>query len=165
MHMHRSPPLPPIASFPLQCPRNSIPPDFQEKKWLRYISYHITSYQSTTEGGESGHTVKACSEHACLYVHVYADENNCQGTCIIFLVVLVRGGGEGEREISGHNNDGCTMIMVDLVLHRANMALFYTRWKTINATARWHQHLCNTPNQEVDWKWAPGMHSSLIDLA
>ena len=36
--------------------------------------------------------------HAYNMYYVYADENNCQGTCIIFLVVLVRGGGEGERE-------------------------------------------------------------------
>ena len=40
-----------------------------------------------------------------------------------------------EREISGRNNDSCMMITVDLVLHQY-IALFYTRWKTINATAR-----------------------------
>ena len=48
-------------------------------------------------------------------------------------MVLVRGGGEGERElvasnrfIGGHNNDSCTMITVDLVLHQYGIILHTT---------------------------------------
>ena len=60
MH-HRSPP-PPSPT----CNARETAPSRLPGKRLRYISHHIISINNR---GGSGHTSKACSGHACLYVH------------------------------------------------------------------------------------------------